>query len=112
MGHKSSQKRAQHSAPAVEFCPQCRAFVGRNYPQCLYCREVAEQPIKACWQALLRAQNIAPNTSSERELAATILAESDHYWWSEVEAALRSVCASIFCCRRKSANGLNSFHVC
>src|SRR6266567_2551044 len=89
MGRKSSQKHAQHSALTVELCPQCQAFVGRNYPQCLHCREVAEQQIKASWQALLRVQNIAPGTPPERELAATILADSDHYWWSEVEAAMR-----------------------
>jgi hypothetical protein len=89
MGRKSSQKHAQHSASTPEFCPQCQEFVGRNYPQCLHCREVAEQPIKASWQALLRVQNIVPGTPPERELASTILADSDHYWWSEVEASMR-----------------------
>src|SRR5579859_7590128 len=89
MARKSSQKDAQHPAPTIEICPQCQVFVGRNYPQCLHCREVVDQRIKASWQALLRAQNIAPGTIAERELVAAILAHSDQYWWSEVEMAMR-----------------------
>jgi hypothetical protein len=54
-----------------------------------------EQPIKAAWLALLQAQNIAPATLAEQQLAATVLAQSDEYWWSEVEAAMRlTLCLS------------------
>lgn len=45
--HKAAQRHTQDSAPAVEICPQCHEFVGRNYPQCEHCREVAEEPIKS-----------------------------------------------------------------
>jgi hypothetical protein len=89
MGRKSSPKPTQQSASTLEICPQCQTFVGRNYPECPHCREVVEQPIKTAWQALLHTHNIEPNTDQERELAATILADSDQYWWSEVEAAMR-----------------------
>lgn len=74
---------------SVEVCPQCQEFVGRSYPHCAACRDVAEQPIKAAWLALLQARNIAPATLAEQQLAATVLAQSDEYWWSEVEAAMR-----------------------
>lgn len=92
MARKAKQKSVQHTqdaAPAIEICHQCREFVGRNYPECLYCREIAEEPIKVAWQTLLHAQHIAPGTTAERELAANVLAHSDRYWWSEVEAAMR-----------------------
>jgi hypothetical protein len=89
MARKASPQTAQPSTPSVEVCPQCQEFVGRNYPHCAPCRKVIEQPIKAAWLALLHTQNIAPATLSERQLAAHILAQSDEYWWSEVEAAMR-----------------------
>jgi hypothetical protein len=89
MAGKSSQQTAQPSTPSLERCPQCQEFIGRGYPYCASCREVAEQPIRAAWQGLLHAQGIAPGTPSEQQLAATVLAQSDAYWWSEVEAAMR-----------------------
>jgi len=95
MARKSSRQTVQPSAPSLEICPQCQEFVGRNYPHCAYCREVAEQPIKAAWQALLHTQDIDQGTPSEQKLAATVLAQSDKYWWSEVEAAMRlTLCPS------------------
>ena len=89
MPHKPSPKTAQSSASGPEKCPQCHEFIGCNYPHCPSCRETAEQPIKTAWQALLHTKGIAPNTTDEQQLAATVLAHSDEYWWSEVEAAMR-----------------------
>jgi uncharacterized protein YbaR (Trm112 family) len=89
MPHKSSQQTTQSSTHAPERCPKCHEFLGRNYPHCSSCREAAEQPIKIAWQAILHAQDIAPGTPAEQQLAATVLANSDAYWWSEVEAAMR-----------------------
>src|SRR5579875_232887 len=89
MARKSLHQNAGHSPAALEICPQCQTFVGRNYPHCPYCRDIAELPIKDSWQALLNARNIMPGTQQERELAVTILEHSDQYWWSEVEAAMR-----------------------
>src|SRR5690348_12729588 len=89
MPHKSSQQTAKSSALTPEKCPQCHELIGRNYPRCSSCHEAAEQPIKAAWQTLLQAQGIASGTSSEQQLASTVLAHHDAYWWSEVEAAMR-----------------------
>src|SRR5689334_13742415 len=89
MPRKSSQQSEQHAHHSVESCPQCQQFLGRSYPQCTNCRAIVEWPIKAAWQALLHAQNIAPATPTEQELATTVLGQSDVYWWSEVEAAMR-----------------------
>lgn len=88
MPHKSPQQTIQSSTLATERCPQCHEFIGRNYPRCSSCRAAAEQPIKTAWQALLQAQGIASGTPAERQLATTVLAQSDAYWWSEVEAAM------------------------
>jgi hypothetical protein len=89
MARKASPQTSQPSTPSVQVCPQCQEFVGRSYPHCAACREVIEQPIKAACLALLHAQNIAPATLSEQQLAAHVLAQSEEYWWSEVEAAMR-----------------------
>lgn len=89
MARKAAQKPAAQPASPVATCPQCRELIGRNYPQCSSCRQVAEQLIDDAWQALLTAQSITPGTPLERELAAIVLEESDQYWWREVEAAMR-----------------------
>ena len=89
MPDKPSPKTTQSSIPTPEKCPQCHEFIGRNYPHCPSCRNAAEQPIKSAWQTLLQAQHITPGTPTEQQLAATVLAHSDQYWWSEVEAAMR-----------------------
>ncbi len=86
--HKPVEQHTEDAAPIIEICRECQEFVGRNYPHCPRCREVAEEPVRTAWQAILHAQNIAPGTTAERELAAAILAHSDRYWWSEVEGAM------------------------
>src|SRR5579885_42744 len=89
MPRKSSQQAEQHADHAIEICPQCQQFLGRSYPQCAACREVVERPIKAAWQTLLLAQNVARAIPAEQKLPATVLERSDEYWWSEVEGAMR-----------------------
>ena len=86
MPRKSTPQPTAHS---VEICPQCQQFLGRSYPHCTTCCAIVERPIKAAWQALLHAQNITPATPAEQKLATTVLDQSDEYWWSEIEAAMR-----------------------
>ncbi|HEU5230105.1 MAG TPA: hypothetical protein VFU49_19960 [Ktedonobacteraceae bacterium] len=86
MTRKSAPQPTTHS---VKICPQCQQFLGRSYPYCTTCREIVERPIKASWQTLLHAQNIAPATPAEQKLVMIVLDQSDEYWWSEVEAAMR-----------------------
>jgi hypothetical protein len=87
--HKAFTQPGQSSGQAPAICPECKEFIGRSYPHCSSCREVAEKPIRTAWQELLQAQDIVPGTLAELELAATILEQSAEYWWGEVEAAMR-----------------------
>jgi hypothetical protein len=85
---KAFAQPGQSSGQAPVTCSECREFIGRNYPHCSGCREVADKPIKMAWQELLQIHNIAPGTPAELELAATVLEQPAEYWWSEVEAAM------------------------
>lgn len=93
MKHKKQRKALagteQSIAGTPAYCPECRQFVGRGYPHCSSCREVAEEPIRLAWESCLLAHQIAPGRPAEQELASQILANAAEYWWSEVEAALR-----------------------
>ena len=80
-------ERSSAFTPAT--CLECGEFVGRGYPHCSSCREIAERPIRTAWQELLQARDIAAGSPAELELAATILEQPTEYWWSEVEAAMR-----------------------
>lgn len=95
---KTSPKAPAQMSPsteqAPEICSECGEFIGRSYPHCSTCRDVAEAPIRIAWQELLQARDIAPGTPAERELAATILEQPAEYWWSEVEAAMRLTACS------------------
>jgi len=84
-----SPQTIQFSTPSVKVCPACQEFVGRSYPDCVVCREVVEEPIGAAWLLLLHAQESALAPLSAQQLAAHVLAHSEIYWWSEVEAAMR-----------------------
>src|SRR5260221_13922604 len=80
MARKASPQTAQPSMLSVEVCPQCQEFVGRSYPHCAACRDVAEQPIKPAWLALLQARNIAQATLPEHQLPAPGLAQRNRAW--------------------------------
>jgi hypothetical protein len=86
---KAVAQSGASSGQAPSICPECKEFIGRSYPHCSTCREVAETPVRTAWQGLLQARGIAPGTLEERKLAATILEQPAEYWWSEVEAAMR-----------------------
>lgn len=87
--NKAFKQPEKSSSQAPVTCPMCSEFIGRSYPHCSFCREVAEKPIKLAWQELLQAQDILPGTPAELELATTVLEQPTEYWWSEVEAAIR-----------------------
>lgn len=92
MGHKKVQRRVQESpeqSRRLEICARCRHFLGRNYPHCTGCQKPVEQIIQTVWQALLAEQKVVAGTAQEQELVASVLAHSEDYWWSEVEAAMQ-----------------------
>lgn len=92
MVHKKKQKGSQgprERANILERCSQCHEFVGRNFPECPECRRPVERLIQAAWEALRDALDISAGSQQEQALAETVLAHSEQYWWSEVEAAMR-----------------------
>ena len=82
----AGRRRARPST--VEPCPECGAFLGRDYPRCATCHEVVERYWHADWMALLAAEGSAPGSDDERLLAEVVVAELERHPWTVVDYAL------------------------
>lgn len=86
--HRPPAGRRWPRPAAVEPCPECSAFLGRNYQRCATCYEAVERLWRADWAALLAAEGIAPGSGDERLLAEIVVAELERHPWTLVDFAM------------------------
>jgi ribosomal protein S27E len=82
----------RHPRPrSVEPCPDCGAFLGRNYGGCAACYDAVERYWRADWEAFLAAERIAPGGEDEVTMAGVVVAEVARHPWTIADFAMTRV---------------------